>query len=347
MAPVAIQKARITQTTIRGGKGASRPKPETPKARLARVAARAPEVMVKITGRTKSAGHMQAHLEYISRNGALPLEERNGALVMGRQGVQELSGDWAYEVEIDQRHRANSPYSVSIVLSMPAQTDAEKTRDAVRSFAQETFGDKYEYVFALHTDVAHPHVHLSVRALGEDRSRLNPKKGDLQVWRETFARKLRSRGILAEATPRRARGVVQRGEKTGIRKAKERHVAGRGPQPRVVANQVLEAKRMAKGEDRAQRPWEAAAFRRYNATKAAYVAESKKLAVSADPKDRALARSLDSFVQTMPPPASRRMAMAREIVEEAKSSRVQSVGDRAATPVRPQPGRKSDGDRDR
>ena len=39
--------------------------------------------------------------------------------------------------------------------------------------------------------------------------RLNPRKNDLQRWREGFAQSLRKQGIAANATPRKTRGVTQ------------------------------------------------------------------------------------------------------------------------------------------
>jgi hypothetical protein len=39
--------------------------------------------------------------------------------------------------------------------------------------------------------------------------RLNPRKNDLQRWREGFAQSLRKYGIAANATPRKTRGVTQ------------------------------------------------------------------------------------------------------------------------------------------
>jgi len=39
----------------------------------------------------------------------------------------------------------------------------------------------------------------------------------LQAWREAFAAELRERGVIAEATPRRVRGVMRKGQKQVIR----------------------------------------------------------------------------------------------------------------------------------
>jgi hypothetical protein len=79
------------------------------------------------------------------------------------------------------------------------------------------FSANHEYVFALHTDEPHPHVHLTVKLRGFDGKRLNPRKADLQDWREAFAREMRDQGIEAEASPRSVRGVVRRAEKSIVR----------------------------------------------------------------------------------------------------------------------------------
>ena len=60
-----------------------------------------------------------------------------------------------------------------------------------------------QYAMVLHTfetdpgphPARHPHVHLTVKAAGLDGTRLNPRKPDLQRWREGFADALREQGI--------------------------------------------------------------------------------------------------------------------------------------------------------
>ena len=92
------------------------------------------------------------------------------------------------------------------MLSMPRGTDAEAVKGAAREFAQAELGG-HRWLMVLHDHQANPHVHLSVRAESMSGQRLNPRKADLQRWRETFAEKLRDRGIQAEATRQFARGA--------------------------------------------------------------------------------------------------------------------------------------------
>ena len=227
------------------------------RARLSRLVNRAPEVMVKVTGRTRDAGTLKAHLDYISRNGALELEDRDGAILSGRPAVHEVSDAWLESALGDSRRRSNTPFSVSVMLSMPANTDAAKVRDAARAFAREVFADRFDYVFALHTDAKHPHVHIAVRALGDRGERLNPRKADLETWRQAFAQALRDRGVEAEATPRRARGVTRKAERAPLRRIRDRHEAGRGEPAKVRRAAYGDAAKAAFRGEAAPTPWEA------------------------------------------------------------------------------------------
>jgi hypothetical protein len=297
---------------IKRPEGRSVGSPE-PRARLARLAARVPEVMVKVTGRTRDPAHLKAHLTYITRNGELPAEDRDGLLIVGRREVVELARDWAAVQLNDSRRRERSPFSVGIILSMPQGTDAFRLRDAAREFARSAFGERFDYVFALHTDASHPHVHLTVRALGDHGERLNPKKADLEAWRQSFAQALRDRGIAAEATPRRARGVTRKAERTPIRKIRERAEAGRGLAGWVRRAAYHEAAGLAFGGAARASPWDDRIVQRQRRVRALYLGQARLLQASDNPSDRALGRAVEDFVKGMPAPDTQRLALAREL----------------------------------
>lgn len=283
------------------------------RARLARIVARTPEVMVKVTGRTRDPRHLAAHLSYITRHGSLPAEDRDGLTIEGRDEVLELAGDWAAAAAIDTRRRANAPLSLSVVLSMPAGTDALRLRDAARAFAQAAFAGTFDYALVLHTDAGHPHVHLAVRAQGAGGRRLNPKKADLEAWRQAFALALRDRGVAAEATPRRARGVTRKAERTPLRKLRERHERGSAAMARVRREAYAEAGGAAFGTDARPRLWEARTAERQRRVRRLYLAQAELLSRSADPEDRALGAAVAAFVRGMPAPDTQRLALAREL----------------------------------
>lgn len=319
--PVRLRPRR-PETVLRGGAD------DGARARLRRIAARTPEVMVKVTGRTRDPAHLAAHLSYITRNGQLAAEDRDGMPIEGRAEVLELARAWSAEALMDSRRRTDSPLSVAMILSMPAGTDAIRLRDAARAFARETFADRFEYVLAPHTDTPHPHVHMTVNALGSDGARLGPKKADLEAWRQVFARCLRERGIAAEATPRRARGVTRKSERGPMRRLRERHESGKGEMPRVAADKIRDAARAAFGDRVDAANWDRRIAERQAKVRRLYLAQAKLLQTSEHADDRELGHAVEAFVRSMAPPDTERLALARAL--RSVNARARADRERAA-----------------
>jgi type IV secretory pathway VirD2 relaxase len=286
------------------------------RAKLQRIVAKAPEVMVKITGKTKTVGHLKSHLEYITRGGELAVETETGAVMEGRQGLRDIQTRWADDAALDEARRRDGPLSHNIVLSMPPGTDPVAVKDAVRAFAMETFGGRHDYVFVQHLDDEHPHVHLTVRSLGYDGKRLNPRKGDLARWREQFAGELQLRGVEAEATPRRARGAVRKAERGVVRTIKER-----GEQPRVERLAREEIVREARAGKSSARPWEAKARERQSAIRKSYRRQAADLQRSASGADHELATKVLKFVADMPELETKRYRLLKELAEAIGKTR--------------------------
>lgn len=206
---------------IRGGKiSQSSPKTKSVggggRAKLERTVNNVPEVMVKISGGGKNMQRVQAHMDYISRNGDVELEDENGHIHSGKDEVNEIAESWANGKTVIPWKGEKRKEAFNIILSMPAGTDRKSVTNAAREFAKDQFSD-HQYLFAAHDDEDHPHVHLTVKATSNQGVRLNPRKADLQHWRERFAEKLRDNGIEANATPRRFRGVVKKRQKQAIK----------------------------------------------------------------------------------------------------------------------------------
>lgn len=201
---------KLGATTVKALSGHARVR-----AQIIRTARRSPEVMVKITNRLGAGKGMAAirnHLTYISRNGKLDLETDTGERLSDKSAVADYSEEMKNQIrgkpipEVSHRREA-----FNIILSMPAGTPHDKVHEAAREFLQEEFGDKHRYCFTLHTDTDKPHVHACVLASPLNKGkRLNPRKADLQSWRESFAEQLRNIGIDANATPRRTRGEMRK-----------------------------------------------------------------------------------------------------------------------------------------
>ena len=122
----------------------------------------------------------------------------------------DLLDDWRYGGSFiaDDAQSGHRREAFNVMLSMPRGTDPLAVQRAARAFAQAELAD-HKFVMVLHDHQANPHVHISVRAESKHGRRLNPRKTDLHRWRETFAEKLRERGVEAEATRQAARGATR------------------------------------------------------------------------------------------------------------------------------------------
>ena len=286
------------------------------RAKLERIVRRAPEVMVKITGRTKDVAHLKSHLAYITRNGELDAETEQGATLAGRSGLKDLQQRWEDDAGLDDKRRRDGSLSINIILSMPAGTDAVAVKDSARAFAIETFGYNHDYVFVQHLDDKHPHVHLTVRSLGHDGKRLNPRKTDLQSWRERFASELRLRGIAAEATPRRTRGRVRKADRGAVLAMRNRKITP--DVDRLARKEVLSEVR---GGRAAKHTWDEQIKSRQDAIRRRYLDYAAELQRSGVPADVELARQVRQFVKDMPAVETRRQALKNELSELAISRR--------------------------
>lgn len=287
--PIDVRWARITRPVLRPP---GRAGDAAAYAQLARIIRRAPEVMVKVTGSTRDGGHLIRHLDYISRNGKLMLEGPDGERLEGRGEMKVLAAAWALEATLEPGGRKDRPLSRSIVLSMPRGTDAMRLHDAARAFAAEAFGERFPYMFALHDEGGHPHVHLTLRVLGSDGTRLNPRKADLEVWRQRFAQALRDRGVEAEASPRRARGVIRKGERSSVRKMRERHSAQGGSTS--ISDQGHDLRRQVAAL------WEIRQRKRQARIRRSLAAEAIALSRSARTEDRVLGAALMEHMRRLP-----------------------------------------------
>ena len=174
------------------------------RARLEATVRRAPQVIVKVAGGGRGMKAIAAHFRYIAKGGRLPIEDDRGVVQQGKEELRDLVEQWRYGgSEIPETSPRREAFNT--ILSMPRGTDPLVVQRAAREFAQEELAE-HRYVMVLHDHQANPHVHLSVRAESRHGRRLNPRKADLQRWRETFAEKLRGWGIEAEASRQATRG---------------------------------------------------------------------------------------------------------------------------------------------
>lgn len=286
-----------------GGGKVSRPSPKKPvlkaRGRLVSTVRKSPEVMVKISGAGKSMGQIKAHMDYISRRGDVEVEDERGDIYSGSADMRDLSNNWrdaGYRITPENGTKREA---FNIVLSMPGGTDRASVKNAARDFAAAAFED-HQYVFAAHEDEKHPHVHLAVKAVDSNGIRLNPRKADLQLWREMFADKLNDHGIDANATPRAIRGVVKKAEKQVIRHINKDFKSGRRTAPaKTTKEKIKDAGRELKTGQGRKNPAEENILKTRQSVYSDYEVLAKALA-KGDQKDKDLAKEIVSFVKSMP-----------------------------------------------
>jgi hypothetical protein len=188
----------------------------------ATVVRRAPQVMVKVTGGGRGMKAIAAHFRYISKNGRLEIEDQRGETMRGKDTLHDLADEWRFGGSLipDDAEPGHRREAFNIMPSMPRGTDPLAVQRAAREFAQAELAG-HKYVMVLHDHQANPHVHISVRAESRRGKRLNPRKADLHLWRETFAEKLRGYGIEAEATRQATRGKSRNYDPLWRMKARE------------------------------------------------------------------------------------------------------------------------------
>lgn len=303
-----------------GGGGRASSLSASAKARLARIARGAPEVMVKITGRSRGVAHLKQHLDYITRNGRLQAELQDGSTVETRADLRALHDDWLAANILGERAgpRPGAAQSVGIILSMPEGTPPDRVHDAARSWARATLPD-HDWLLVRHDDRGHPHVHVTVRAVGPTGRRLTAGPADLQRWREMFGLELRRLGIEAEATPRMARGVVIKAAVSAVYRLNQR-----GIEPRNTRRSRDELTTLPRNK---QNPWEIGIQARQQAIRTAFLTRAEELERGTT-DEISLASQIRSFVAGMPVPLTRQQLLTSEL-------RMIQTKDAASPPHRP------------
>ena len=98
--------------------------------------------------------------------------------------------------------RSSSPRDFAhVILSAKPGTDKEAFMDAARATLAREFKG-HEYVFVMHTNRRHIHVHAAVRLTSATGEKLHPGIQDFNRWRQTLAEEARERHIPMEAVRR-------------------------------------------------------------------------------------------------------------------------------------------------
>lgn len=155
-----------------------------------------------------------------------------------------------------------------------------------------------------------------MRMTDKDGKRINPRKADLQHWREVFAEKVREQGYEAEATPRRTRGITRKREKSAIWHIESAKRANKPRVSKVRVSRIREAVNEMTGTVPAgSRPWERAIRASQKQVRRSWLLLAEELEGQAKSEDASLSRNIQEMVAAMPPIETERDRLKRELME--------------------------------
>jgi len=199
-------------------------------------------------GGTANAKELAAQMDYLfSKSAAIfgngvVLDDKARGLT--REERREIVGDW---VE-DWRGAPKNGHTSHLLLSFPSHVRPAKAKLIAEAWAFEMFqsgehqDDVWSYVAALHTDRAHPHVHIVVN----NRGRLNDSwffmarehAFNLDRMKERMVAIAAEEGVFLDATSRAERGLLTYGpSRAEIERAR---TEGRAPEERPREGRALE-----------------------------------------------------------------------------------------------------------
>jgi len=259
--PIGLAEAVLGEISfLRPQSGRVKPGPSSPSRQSFRFSPRASQlwrfslgsnaaVIKKIgKGGTANAKELAAQMDYLFSKSASIFG--NGVVLdADAQGLtkderNEIVRDW---VE-DWRGSPKNGHTGHLLLSFPSHVRPEKAKLIAEAWAFEMFqsgdhqDDVWSYVAALHTDRAHPHVHIVVN----NRGTLNDSwffmaKGhafNLDTMKERMVAIAAEEGVFLDATSRAERGLLTYGpSRAEIERAREE---GRAPEERPREGRALE-----------------------------------------------------------------------------------------------------------
>ncbi|WP_175482149.1 relaxase/mobilization nuclease domain-containing protein [Gemmobacter aquatilis] len=206
--------------------------------------------MLKKIGRggTANAKELAAQMDYLFSKSASIFG--NGVVLdahakgLTKDERTDIVGDW---VE-DWRGSPQNGHTTHLLMSFPSHVRPEKAKLIAEAWAFEMFqsgahlDDVWSYVAALHTDKAHPHVHMVINNRGtvNDSWFFMAKEHvyNLEVMKARMVAIAAEEGVFLDATSRAERGLLTYGpSRAEIERAR---VEGRSPEERPREGKALE-----------------------------------------------------------------------------------------------------------
>ena len=199
-------------------------------------------------GGTANAKELAAQMDYlfsksasIFGNGVVLDADATG---LTKDERHDIVGDW---VE-DWRGSPKNGHTTHLLMSFPSHVRAEKAKLIAEAWAFEMFqsgehqDDVWSYIAALHTDKAHPHVHMVINNRGtvNDSWFFMAKEHafNLDIMKARMVAIAAEEGVFLDATSRAERGLLTYGlSRAEIERAR---AEGRAPEERPREGKALE-----------------------------------------------------------------------------------------------------------
>jgi type IV secretion system T-DNA border endonuclease VirD2 len=199
-------------------------------------------------GGTANAKELAAQMDYlfsksasIFGNGVVLDADAKG---LTKDERNEIVGDW---VE-DWRGSPKNGHTTHLLMSFPSHVRPEKAKLIAEAWAFEMFqsgehqDDVWSYAAALHTDKAHPHVHMVINNRGTVNDSwffmAREHAFNLEVMKERMVAIAAEEGVFLDATSRAERGLLTYGpSRAEIERAR---VEGRAPEERLREGKALD-----------------------------------------------------------------------------------------------------------
>lgn len=114
---------------------------------------------LKESSRGSKSQHLKNNLRYI-----MDPEKTNGGLNIG--GNAGVTWDWAYDSMVENKrywHKEEGSQGFHYVVSFPPEADVsmETIHEVAQEFCDRLLGENYYYVYAIHDDKPHLHIHVT------------------------------------------------------------------------------------------------------------------------------------------------------------------------------------------
>lgn len=176
------------------------------------------EVMVKIVGKGKTQYGAKRGIDYISRDGELPLMNENGHIsdkTTDKEYLNAAKADMVKDTDarrlLDKHGNENPAIITNFSFSAPpmAKVRPEDAMKAVQQVLHKKYPDN-RFVLAYHDDKKdHPHVHANFRNENKYGEITEFKKKDLRALRTEFSKELQAMGYDVQATHKQKIGLYK------------------------------------------------------------------------------------------------------------------------------------------